>query len=144
MLKNIRLEHSLVVLDLETTGKRVHADRIVEISTLKLFPEGRQKPPRVSLLGNQWELIGSRIDRTPATCDQAASHVLPTGCHKAANASFGGQIVGGEKLENRLDGIDQVVSRILSRCCGDGSHDWRRARMKSWATVASRRPVVLP
>jgi DNA polymerase III subunit epsilon len=40
MLKNIRLERPLVVLDLETTGKRVHADRIVEISTLKLFPDG--------------------------------------------------------------------------------------------------------
>ena len=35
MLKNIRLERPLVVLDLETTGKRVHADRIVEISLLK-------------------------------------------------------------------------------------------------------------
>jgi DNA polymerase-3 subunit epsilon len=40
MLKNIRLERPLVVIDLETTGKKVHADRIVEISTLKLFPDG--------------------------------------------------------------------------------------------------------
>src|SRR5271157_229001 len=43
MLKNIRLDRPLVVLDLETTGKRVHADRIVEISTLKLFPDGSNK-----------------------------------------------------------------------------------------------------
>jgi DNA polymerase-3 subunit epsilon len=40
MLKNIRLERPLVVLDLETTGRRVQADRIVEISTLKLLPDG--------------------------------------------------------------------------------------------------------
>jgi DNA polymerase-3 subunit epsilon len=30
-------------LDLATTGKRVQADRIVEISTLKLCPDGTQK-----------------------------------------------------------------------------------------------------
>jgi DNA polymerase-3 subunit epsilon len=42
-LKHIRLERPLVVLDLETTGKRVQADRIVEISTLKLFPDGTNK-----------------------------------------------------------------------------------------------------
>jgi len=40
MLKHIRLERPLVVLDLETTGKRVQADRIVEISTIKLLPDG--------------------------------------------------------------------------------------------------------
>lgn len=39
-LKHIRLERPLVILDLETTGKRVQADRIVEISTLKLMPDG--------------------------------------------------------------------------------------------------------
>jgi DNA polymerase-3 subunit epsilon len=43
MLKNIRLVRPLVVLDLETTGRRVHSDRIVEISTLKLFPDGRNE-----------------------------------------------------------------------------------------------------
>ena len=43
MLKHIRLERPLVVLDLETTGKRVQADRIVEISTLKLLPDGTNK-----------------------------------------------------------------------------------------------------
>ena len=35
MLKNIRLERPLVVFDLETTGKRVQTDRIVEISLRK-------------------------------------------------------------------------------------------------------------
>ena len=35
MLKNIRLERPLVVLDLETTGKNVQSDRIVEISTIR-------------------------------------------------------------------------------------------------------------
>jgi len=40
MLKNIRLERPLVVLDLETTGKKVQTDRIVEISLMKLLPDG--------------------------------------------------------------------------------------------------------
>jgi len=40
MLKNIRLQRPLVVLDLETTGKKVQTDRIVEISLLKLLPDG--------------------------------------------------------------------------------------------------------
>jgi DNA polymerase III subunit epsilon len=40
MLKNIRLDRPLVVLDLETTGTRVQTDRIVEISLLKLLPDG--------------------------------------------------------------------------------------------------------
>jgi DNA polymerase-3 subunit epsilon len=43
MLKNIRLERPLVVLDLETTGTRVQTDRIVEISTLKLLPDGTDR-----------------------------------------------------------------------------------------------------
>ena len=43
MLKNIRLERPLVVLDLETTGKRTQSDRIVEISTLKLMPDGESQ-----------------------------------------------------------------------------------------------------
>ncbi len=43
MLKNIRLERPLVFLDLETTGKRVQADRIVEISTLKVIPDKTHK-----------------------------------------------------------------------------------------------------
>jgi DNA polymerase-3 subunit epsilon len=40
MLKNLVLNRPLVILDLETTGKRVQSDRIVEISTLKLLPDG--------------------------------------------------------------------------------------------------------
>lgn len=40
VLKHLRLERPLVVLDLETTGTRVQSDRIVEISTLKLHPDG--------------------------------------------------------------------------------------------------------
>lgn len=43
MLKNLSLERPLVVFDLETTGKRVAVDRIVEISTLKLLPDGTHK-----------------------------------------------------------------------------------------------------
>lgn len=40
MLKNLVLSRPLVVLDLETTGKRVQSDRIVDISTLKVMPDG--------------------------------------------------------------------------------------------------------
>ena len=43
MLKNIQLDRPLVVLDLETTGKRVEVDRIIEIGTLKLFPDGTNR-----------------------------------------------------------------------------------------------------
>src|SRR4051794_9382661 len=43
ILKHIRLERPLVVLDLETTGTRVQSDRIVEISTLKLLPDGTNR-----------------------------------------------------------------------------------------------------
>jgi DNA polymerase-3 subunit epsilon len=40
VLKNICLERPLVVFDLETTGTKVQTDRIVEISLLKLLPDG--------------------------------------------------------------------------------------------------------
>ena len=40
MSKIIRLERPLVVLDLETTGTKVQTDLIVEISLLKMLPDG--------------------------------------------------------------------------------------------------------
>ncbi|AGA26823.1 DNA polymerase III epsilon subunit-like 3'-5' exonuclease [Singulisphaera acidiphila DSM 18658] len=40
MLKNIRLERPLAVIDLETTGIDTKIDRIIEISVLKLAPGG--------------------------------------------------------------------------------------------------------
>jgi DNA polymerase-3 subunit epsilon len=40
MLKYLRLERPLVVFDLETTGIDVATDRIVEISVLRLMPDG--------------------------------------------------------------------------------------------------------
>ena len=43
VLKHIRLQRPLVVFDLETTGKKVEVDRIVEISTLKLLPDGTNR-----------------------------------------------------------------------------------------------------
>jgi DNA polymerase-3 subunit epsilon len=42
MLKNIRLDRPLAVLDLETTGTDPKLDRIIEISVLKLLPGGDQ------------------------------------------------------------------------------------------------------
>jgi DNA polymerase-3 subunit epsilon len=42
MLKNITLEKPLAVIDLETTGTDTQKDRIVEISVLKLFPNGKR------------------------------------------------------------------------------------------------------
>jgi DNA polymerase III subunit epsilon len=43
MLENIRLERPLAVIDLETTGTDPQKDRIVEISVLKITPDGRQE-----------------------------------------------------------------------------------------------------
>jgi hypothetical protein len=53
MLKNLVLSRPLVVLDLETTGKRVQSDRIVDISTLKLLPDGVSSPSATTAAG-QW------------------------------------------------------------------------------------------
>jgi DNA polymerase-3 subunit epsilon len=41
MLKNLSLERPLAILDLETTGTDPKVARIVEISVLKIFPDGR-------------------------------------------------------------------------------------------------------
>ena len=38
----VPLERPLVILDLEATGTAPHRDRIVEISVLKIFPDGRK------------------------------------------------------------------------------------------------------
>jgi DNA polymerase-3 subunit epsilon len=43
MLKNLRLERPLVILDLETTGKNVRSDRIVEICVLRQTPDGKSE-----------------------------------------------------------------------------------------------------
>ncbi len=39
----LKLERPLVVFDLETTGINVSKDRIIEISLLKIFPEGHEE-----------------------------------------------------------------------------------------------------
>ncbi len=39
----LKLKRPLVVFDLETTGINVSKDRIVEISLLKIFPEGNEE-----------------------------------------------------------------------------------------------------
>ncbi|HEY93657.1 MAG TPA: hypothetical protein G4O15_01805 [Dehalococcoidia bacterium] len=39
-MKNISLERPLAVIDLETTGIGYYADRIVEFSVLKFYPNG--------------------------------------------------------------------------------------------------------
>jgi DNA polymerase-3 subunit epsilon len=41
MFKNLTLERSLAIFDLETTGTDPQVDRIVEISVLKVSPEGK-------------------------------------------------------------------------------------------------------
>jgi DNA polymerase-3 subunit epsilon len=40
MLKNLKLERPLAFIDVETTGKKPFSDRIVELSILKIFPDG--------------------------------------------------------------------------------------------------------
>lgn len=43
MFNNLKLERPLAVIDLETTGTRYYADRIVEFSVLKINPDGTYK-----------------------------------------------------------------------------------------------------
>ncbi|HEY93649.1 MAG TPA: 3'-5' exonuclease [Dehalococcoidia bacterium] len=42
-MKNISLTKPLAVIDLETTGTRYYADRIVEFSVLKIYPDGTEE-----------------------------------------------------------------------------------------------------
>ncbi|MFC1991696.1 exonuclease domain-containing protein [Chloroflexota bacterium] len=43
MLKNLILKRPMAFIDLETTGNRYYADRIVEFSVLKIHPDGSEK-----------------------------------------------------------------------------------------------------
>ncbi len=43
MLENIELDRPIAFIDLETTGIRYYADRIVEFSVLKLHPDGTEE-----------------------------------------------------------------------------------------------------
>ena len=43
MLKNLALENPLAFIDVETTGLRPTSDRIVELSVLKIHPDGRRE-----------------------------------------------------------------------------------------------------
>ena len=40
---NLKLERPLVFFDLETTGIQIATDRIVEISILKVYPNGNRE-----------------------------------------------------------------------------------------------------
>ena len=40
---NLKLKKPIVFFDLETTGVQVSSDRIVEISILKIFPNGNKE-----------------------------------------------------------------------------------------------------
>ena len=40
---NLKLEKPIVFFDLETTGVQISSDRIVEISILKIFPNGNKE-----------------------------------------------------------------------------------------------------
>ena len=42
-MKNLKLEKPMAFIDLETTGPRYYADRIVEFSVLKINPDGREE-----------------------------------------------------------------------------------------------------
>ena len=43
MLKNLKLERPMAFIDLETTSNRYYADRIIEFSVLKIWPDGTEK-----------------------------------------------------------------------------------------------------
>ena len=42
-MKNLRLERPLAFIDVETTGRNPYSDRIVELSILKISPDGNEK-----------------------------------------------------------------------------------------------------
>jgi DNA polymerase III subunit epsilon len=42
-MKNIKIERPLVFLDVESTGLNVKQDRIIEITMLKIFPDGKEE-----------------------------------------------------------------------------------------------------
>ena len=42
MLKNLKLERPIAFIDVETTGTHPHLDRIVELSILRIQPDGRE------------------------------------------------------------------------------------------------------
>ena len=43
MLKNLTLERPLAFIDVETTGLRPASDRIIELSILKIYPDGKRE-----------------------------------------------------------------------------------------------------
>jgi len=43
MLKNLNLERPIAFIDVETTGKDPFSDRVVELSILKIHPDGREE-----------------------------------------------------------------------------------------------------
>ena len=40
-MKNLHLDRPIVLIDLETTGLSTGSDRIVELTALKVYPDGR-------------------------------------------------------------------------------------------------------
>jgi len=42
-MKNIKLQRPLIFLDLETTGLNIYRDRIIDITLLKIHPDGREE-----------------------------------------------------------------------------------------------------
>ena len=43
MLENVKLERPIAFIDVETTGTDPYSDRVVELSVLKVYPDGREE-----------------------------------------------------------------------------------------------------
>jgi len=43
MLKNLKLERPIAFIDVETTGTNPHSDRVVELSILRIQPDGKEE-----------------------------------------------------------------------------------------------------
>lgn len=98
MLKKLKLQRPMAFIDLETTGTKYYADRIVEFSVLKLSPDGGE------------EYKSGRVNpEMPIPVEAAARHGL-TNADLAGEPTFR-QLAGG--ICDFIDGCDLSGFNIL-------------------------------
>lgn len=82
MLKNLILNRPLAFIDIETTGLNTYSDRIVELSILKIFPDGTEEyknhriNPEIPIPAEATAIHGitdADVNREPMFCQYARS-----------------------------------------------------------------------